>query len=152
MEHGLKYIAFYVQKHITSCTVVITSRLVRDKPLEAPASVKRVYCNRSTPRTGSMLWPNENPSENRLIHVKLLPFFKISQTYAWKNNPFSWFREFAPPIEKMPVFALMGTSMDVRFGRDWWDQVHERLRTLLCIVCGGFHIKTFWENQRVQTM
>ena len=45
MEHGLKDIALYVQKH-TPCTVVITSLLVRDKPLEVPASVKRVYwCN-----------------------------------------------------------------------------------------------------------
>ena len=43
MEHGLKDIAFYVQKHITPCTVVITSLLVHDKPLGAPASVKRVY-------------------------------------------------------------------------------------------------------------
>ena len=40
MEHGLKDIVFYVQKHITPCTVVITSLLVHDKPLEAPASVK----------------------------------------------------------------------------------------------------------------
>ena len=45
MEHGLKDIAFYVQKHISLCTVVITSLLVRDKPPGAPASVKRVYCN-----------------------------------------------------------------------------------------------------------
>ena len=30
-------------KHITPCTVFITSLLVRDKPLEVPASVKRVY-------------------------------------------------------------------------------------------------------------
>ena len=37
IEHGLKDIAFYV----TACTVVITSLLVRDKPLEASASVKR---------------------------------------------------------------------------------------------------------------
>ena len=44
MEHGLKDIAFYVQKHITPCTVVITSLLVHDKPLGAPTSVKRVYC------------------------------------------------------------------------------------------------------------
>ena len=43
MEHGLKYIAFYVQSHITLCTVAITSLLVRDKPIGAPASVKRVY-------------------------------------------------------------------------------------------------------------
>ena len=43
MEHGLKDIAFCVQKHVTHCTVVITSLLVRDKPLGAPASVKQVY-------------------------------------------------------------------------------------------------------------
>ena len=45
IEHGLKDIAFNVQKHITLCTVVVTSLLVRDKPLKAPASVKRVYWN-----------------------------------------------------------------------------------------------------------
>ena len=39
MEHGLKDIAFYVKKHITHCTVVITSLLVRDKPLGAPLSM-----------------------------------------------------------------------------------------------------------------
>ena len=45
IEHGLKDIAFYVQKHITSCTVVLTCPLVGDKPLGAPAYVKqRVYC------------------------------------------------------------------------------------------------------------
>ena len=43
MEHGLKDIAFYVKKHITPSTVVINSLLVRDKPLGAPASVKRVF-------------------------------------------------------------------------------------------------------------
>ena len=43
MEHELKDIAFYVQTHITRCAVVITSVLVRDKPLGSPASVKRVY-------------------------------------------------------------------------------------------------------------
>ena len=31
-------------KHITPCPVVITSLLVHGKPLEASASVKRVYC------------------------------------------------------------------------------------------------------------
>ena len=34
----------YVQTHTTPCTVVITSLLVRHKPLGTPASVKRVYC------------------------------------------------------------------------------------------------------------
>ena len=43
MEHRLKDIVFYVKKHIAPCTVVITSLLVRDKPLGALTSVKRVY-------------------------------------------------------------------------------------------------------------
>ena len=43
MEHGLKDIAFCVKKHITPCTVVITSLLVRDNPLGVPASVKQAY-------------------------------------------------------------------------------------------------------------
>ena len=43
MEHGIKDIAFYVQKHITPCTVCHNFSLVCDKPLVVPASVKRVY-------------------------------------------------------------------------------------------------------------
>ena len=39
----IKIYCVYVPKQITPCTVVITPLLVRDKPLEAPASVKRVY-------------------------------------------------------------------------------------------------------------
>ena len=40
-----------------------------------------------------------------------------------KNHPpFSWFREFAFPIEKIPLFGEMGTSMDVRFGQDCRDR------------------------------
>ena len=46
MEHGLKYIAFYIQKRITPCQVVITFLQVRAKPLGVPASVKRIYCSR----------------------------------------------------------------------------------------------------------
>ena len=46
--HGLKYIAFYVQKHITPRTVYCSFLLVRDKPLGAPASVKRVFLAQST--------------------------------------------------------------------------------------------------------
>ena len=34
---------FMFKNHMTRCTVVITALLVRDKSLEAPASVKRVY-------------------------------------------------------------------------------------------------------------
>ena len=32
---------------------------------------------------------------------KILPFFKISRTHAWKITLFSRFREFVPPIEKI---------------------------------------------------
>ena len=44
----------------------------------------------------------ENPDENRQIHAKCLPFFKISPIYAWKITPFSWFREFAPTFVSLP--------------------------------------------------
>ena len=48
-----------------------------------------------------------------------IQFFKIEN----KNYPpFSWFREFTFPIERIPLFGEMGTSMDVRFGRDWRDR------------------------------
>ena len=43
LEHGLKDIAFYVQKPIPPSTVVITSLLVRDKPLVMPPSVQLFY-------------------------------------------------------------------------------------------------------------
>ena len=39
----IKRYRFYVQKHITPCSVVTTSLLVRDNPLRTPASVKQVY-------------------------------------------------------------------------------------------------------------
>ena len=45
VEHGLKDIAFYVQKHITHRTVYFNFPLVRDKPLGAPAFVRLVYCS-----------------------------------------------------------------------------------------------------------
>ena len=43
MEHGLKHIKFYVQKHIAILAMCYNPALVRDKPLGAPASVKQVY-------------------------------------------------------------------------------------------------------------
>ena len=44
MVHRLKYIAVYVKKHIEPWVVYHNFPLVRDKPLEAPAFVKLVYC------------------------------------------------------------------------------------------------------------
>ena len=40
MEHGLKPISFYVQKHLVAMGMCYDPALVRDKPLGAPASVK----------------------------------------------------------------------------------------------------------------
>ena len=42
-EHGLKNIAFYVQKHIVHQAVCYNFPLVRDKPPGAPAFVRFVY-------------------------------------------------------------------------------------------------------------
>ena len=43
MEHGLKDLAFYVQKHIASWAVCNNFPLVRDKPLGVPVFVRLVY-------------------------------------------------------------------------------------------------------------
>ena len=40
MEHGLEYITFYVQKHVAPLAVCSGLKMVRDKPLEAPAFVR----------------------------------------------------------------------------------------------------------------
>ena len=54
----------------------------------------------------------ENPDENRQIHAKFVPIFKIWRIYAWQITIFSWFREFAPPFEKNtpPPPPEMGTK------------------------------------------
>ena len=46
VEHGLKYITFYVQKHIAPLAICCNLPLVRDKPLGASAFVGPVYTNR----------------------------------------------------------------------------------------------------------
>ena len=43
MEHGLKNVAFYVQKHIAPWAICYNRLLVRDMPLEVPAFVRLVY-------------------------------------------------------------------------------------------------------------
>ena len=66
---------------------------------------------------------NNSNMRNKQMEIntrKILPFFKISWSYAWKMF-FSSFREFAPPIEKnIPFFRKMGTSMVYAlFGSVW---------------------------------
>ena len=43
MDHELKHISFYVQKHVVSMGMCYNPALVREKPLGVPASVKRIY-------------------------------------------------------------------------------------------------------------
>ena len=43
MEYELKYIAFYVQKHIAPLAMCYNPRLVHDKPLGAPAFAKLIF-------------------------------------------------------------------------------------------------------------
>ena len=50
--------------------------------------------------------------ENRQMHAKHFPFFKMSPIYVWKITSFSWFREFAPTFKNLtPFFAKVGTSV-----------------------------------------
>ena len=43
MEHGLKYITSYIQKHIEHLAICYNLPLVRDKALGSPEFVRRVY-------------------------------------------------------------------------------------------------------------
>ena len=69
--------------------------------------------------TISKLWlklKDYSNTRNKQIVIytcKILPFLQISQTQACKMIPFSWIREFAPPIEKMPPFSR-------KWVRAWW--------------------------------
>ena len=44
MDHGLKHITLYVQKHIAAFAMCYNPGIVHNKPLGAPPSVKLVYC------------------------------------------------------------------------------------------------------------
>ena len=43
MEHGLEYIAFYVQKYIALVAIRSNPQVDRDKPLGAPAFMRLAY-------------------------------------------------------------------------------------------------------------
>ena len=58
MEHGLKYIMFYIQKHIAPLAMCYNPPLVRDKPLGAPTLVKLSYFLVMSPSYG---WGFDNP-------------------------------------------------------------------------------------------
>ena len=54
---------------------------------------------------------NNSKMRNKQIVLnacKILPFFKILRTHAFKMTPFYGFREFMLPIEKIPLFRENG--------------------------------------------
>ena len=81
MEHGLKHIMFYVKKHIAVLAMCYNPALIRDKPLEAPASVNRSIPVMLQPhkftarRTVSLLKPPQSPHcyLGAVDHVKIPP-------------------------------------------------------------------------------
>ena len=114
----IKDIAFYVQKHITPCTVVITSLLVHDKPLGAPAYVKRVYW---TP-TNKLQWDfnqnikhfiYENASEN-IVCEKVA----ILSRGRWVNKQ--------EKISGIALLKLMGDPLRPRL-LSWISQFGQRI-------------------------
>ena len=77
MEHGSKDNAFYAQKHKTPCTVVITSLLVSDKPIGAPAFVKRVF------------WVEQQCQRNRFASQPLKIFVNLNRAQWQSQSAFS---------------------------------------------------------------
>ena len=69
VEHGLKHISFYVQKHIVTLAVCYNAGLVLDKLLGTPASVKLVYSDKillvqgceNTAQIARFVWPTWGP-------------------------------------------------------------------------------------------
>ena len=64
---------------------------------------------------------NSNMRNKQIVinACKILPSFKILRTHACKMTPFYWFREFAPPIEKIPPFRENVYELGIRLGREW---------------------------------
>ena len=68
---------------------------------------------------------------------QILPFFKISWTHACKMTHFSWFREFSPPIENIPLFRENGYERGIRFGREWIGRVPYSIKSRYAVSLYG---------------
>ena len=145
MEHGLKDIAFYVQKHITLYTVVITSLLVCDKLLGAPASVKRVSYNQTV-----CIFHGICSFHTFMLTMFLQECFTTPQTLLihWLKSFISTLKERIYVIRGVTIhlvmiwFALRYTACNTLhdtifaihisdilfiqklFGEDWRDRIH----------------------------
>ena len=93
MEHGLKYITFYVQKYITFLALCYNPPLVCDKPVGKPSSVKLIYWalrNKLGWTLNQIRFIQENAGRN----LRLQNFRNFVQ--AWSHNmltqwgPINW--------------------------------------------------------------
>ena len=72
---------------------------------------------------------NSSNMRNKQMEIyacKILSCSIFHRLVPEKVIPFSWLREFAPPIEKYPLFAKMGTNMETRYTGGWggWGWGH----------------------------
>ena len=72
---------------------------------------------------------------------KILPFFKVSRTYACKMTLFIDFANSRLPLKKYPFFRGNGYERGIYFGREWGQfygrrprTVNERLPKVLCML------------------
>ena len=133
MEHGLKHITYYVQKHIAALVMCYNPALVRDKPLGAPTSVKLVYWLGYT----SIVHLPIEIGVNRFMFKSLTFMYrahnipgKLGQSNScwypgsWCHQVISWYKKghvdlvtvtwtiklVLYPLTKTPIIGRLGTS------------------------------------------
>ena len=86
MEHGLKYITFYFQKHIAPLTMCYNPLLVCNKLLGAPAFVKLVYCW----YTGDTSKPPQYKDVLPDIGISIIKIIVSWSSCLYNGNPYTW--------------------------------------------------------------
>ena len=103
MEHGLKHITFYVQKHIAALGRCYNPELVRDKPLGVPASVKLVYEKYSSlgsdngmalERRQAIVWNNDG-----LVYQRIYASLGLNELTHWGRNKMAAFCKYVLMLE-----------------------------------------------------
>ena len=97
MEHGLKHITFYVQKHIAALVMCYNAVLVRDKPIGAPAFVKKSFSGYQWFRK-NVLWIRWRCSNCPARYLRGLTHFALDKMAAIPqtifSDAFSWMKSF----------------------------------------------------------
>ena len=69
---------------------------------------------------------------------KIVPFCKISRTCTCQMTPFYWFREIAPPIEKIPPFSRKWVRARCTFWSGVGGPGHDRMTGVMRLALNGF--------------